>query len=125
MSGQALRVPDIDSGKWYTSQAAEEVVQVRTGRGLFWSLYATNTSGSTRYVWVFDNTASSGTVVTGPFPIAAGQALGMDLRYGIPFENGLRVAASSTHATFTATAANDMRYSVGYGVNARRKDGNN
>jgi hypothetical protein len=122
MSGIALQVPNGTSGEWYASQDAEEAVQIDTGRGVLWSLYVTNVNAADRYLWVFDSLASSGTVHCGPFKIAAGDGLGLNIGYGKPYETGLRVAASSTHAAFTASAGADFRINAGFGPNVKRKD---
>lgn len=122
MSAISLGTPGQDTGKWYCSQAAEKSVQVDTGRGLLWSLVICNLNAATRYFYVFDNTSAAGTVLAGPFAVAAGDTRGIDCRYGIQYETGLRVAASSTFGTFTDSGANDARYTVGYKRNIKRKD---
>lgn len=116
----ALQPPNMGLGTWYQSQAAEEVKQVATGRYVLNGLYVVNVSASTRYVWVFDNTASSGTVLCGPFPLATGAYISLHLPFGMKADTGIRVAASSTLATFTASAANDLMMTVGYSVNTAR-----
>jgi len=100
----------------YCSQAAEEARQLATGKGSLTSLYVVNVAAATRYVWVFDNTASSGTVLCGPFPVAAGQGLalgwpeGDDMNNSQPrYATGLRVASSTSASSFAASGAADFR----------------
>lgn len=103
---------------WYHSSAAEEVKQVKTGAGLLFGFIISNSNAAARIIYVFDNTASSGTVIIPPIPIqlltAVGSAIEVYLPYAIPFSTGLRIASSSTNATFTASASNDFRMSVLY-----------
>lgn len=115
-----LKPPSYGHGEWHVSQAADEVEQVHTGAGVVHSLYATNANAADRWLWVFDNTASSGTALLGPFLIPAGKYVSVDIAYGKEYSTGLRVAASSTHLTFTAAGANEHRFNVGYKPLSRR-----
>lgn len=122
MSRVALQPPSDKVGVWYISQAAEEVKQVATGRYTLSSLFVINLNASARYIWVFDNTASSGTVLCGPFKVAGSEQVSIEIPTGIVSEVGIRVAASSTGNVFTAAAADDFRMNVGYMPCSSRKD---
>lgn len=110
MSAVKIMPPDkAVGGKWYVSAAAEEHPQIVTGKGVLHRLAVFNSNAALRWVWVFDNTASSGTKVIGPFPLAADSGF-VDLTFltGVPFSTGLRVAASTSGTAFSASASNDL-----------------
>lgn len=119
MSATHIQVPTKPAvgGTWYSSQVAEEFKTVRTGAGMLNSIHVTNVSGSTRYVYVFDNTASSGAIILAVIPLTSGSRYQFYFMWGMPFKTGLRIAASSTLATFTPTAAPDLMMTVGYAIN--------
>jgi hypothetical protein len=104
---------------FYESSAAEEVVQIKATAGLLHGLHICNYNASARYVYLFDNaSASSGTALLPPIPLQALGAVGsmveVYLPVAIPFTAGLRVASSSTGATFTASTTSDFRMTVLY-----------
>jgi hypothetical protein len=103
---------------WYNSAAAEENKQVKTGAGLLYGFIVSNSNAAARFLYVFDNTSSSGTAIVPPIPIqatgAVGSAVEVWLPVGIPFSTGLRFASSSTNATFTASASSDLRITTLY-----------
>lgn len=118
MSGAVKLMPPDKAvgGSHYTSQSFEEAHTVVTGKGVLYGITIVNKNASQIYMWVFDNTASSGTRLTVPFPVPSGGIVsGSDL-FGKPFSNGLRVAASSTLGTFTALGANDISMEVDWVV---------
>lgn len=112
-------------GTWYVSQAAEEVKQVATGRYVLNTLYVINVAAAKRYIWVFDNTASSGTVLAGPLPVNSGDFVCLGADHGIGASTGIRVASSTTGDVFTASAGSDLRMMVGYSPTTNRRDQNN
>lgn len=94
---------------WYTSASVEESVQVKGSPGLLFSIAATNTNESARFLFLFDNaSAASGSLIFPPIPVAAGGQTVVALPFAIPFTAGLRVAASSTSEEFTAAAGDDI-----------------
>lgn len=89
---------------------------VRTGKGVLNKLYATSKNASTVYMYVFDGTSSSGSLLLPPVPITANQVVAVEDLYGIPFTTGLFVAFSSTLATFTVVATTDFAVEAGFAV---------
>lgn len=102
------------AGSWYQSQSAEDTKSVYTGKGCVHSISAINGNAAVRYLWVFDNTAASGTVLAGPFPIGINGSFTVQFPTGIPFSTGLFVAASTTPKTYTATGGTDCLFTIGY-----------
>lgn len=90
---------------WYVSSNAEATSAIKSGGGNVYSILVSNVSASTRYVWVFDNTAASGTKLLSPVQVAAGGIAAFDVPRGRPFTTGCMVASSSTHATFTGAGS--------------------
>lgn len=90
----------------YMSAAAEEKPTIKSTPGLLFNLDIANVDSADNYVWIFDNSAASGTALIPPFKIAAGELRHID--GPIKFTTGLTVAASSTHATYSATSASDL-----------------
>lgn len=103
-----------DSQRRYTSQAAEEARTVKAGGGRLYKLLVANVNASARYLYVFDNTASSGALLLPPIPVAASGLAEVTLPGGLRFSTALRFAASSTIATFTAAGANDVYVTAEY-----------
>lgn len=103
-----IDMPLGDITQQYVSAAAEEVRQVKTGAGRLVQLALTNVNAAARYAWIFDNTASSGTLALPPVALAIGETKIISLLVPKRFTTGLRVAASSTLATFTAAGAADL-----------------
>lgn len=101
---------------WYHSSAAEETKAVKSAPGLLFSLIVANYNAAARFVYVFDATSATGTPIVPPIPLAASGAVGsiqtVALPFAIEFDTGLFIAASSTGATYTAAAGNDIRMSV-------------
>jgi hypothetical protein len=106
------------TASWYNSSAAEENEQVKTGAGLLFGFIVSNSNAADRFLYVFDNTASSGTAIVPPIPLQptgdVGSAVEVWLPVAIPFATGLRFASSSTNATFTASSSSDLRLTVLY-----------
>lgn len=100
----------------YNSAAAEETKLLKTGAGILISLVVTNFNASARYIYIFDAVTATGTPIYPPIPLAAlgssGSVLAITLPFAVPFSTGCFVAASSTGATFTASAGNDIRMSA-------------
>lgn len=116
MSAVKIMPPDkAVGGRWYASQAAEEKKTVETGKGVLHRLAVFNSNASGRFLWVFDNTASSGTLLIAPIPLAANVGFA-DLTFltGIPFTTGLRVASSTSGTTFTASTTADLSITAGW-----------
>lgn len=100
----------------YNSAAAEETKQLKSGAGQLFSLTVTNFNAAVRYIYIFDSLTATGTPIMPPIPLqalgAVGSVVAICLPYGIPFSTGCFVATSSTGATFTASAGNDIRMSA-------------
>lgn len=97
----------------YHSGSAESAAQVATGPGYVSSLSVKNVSASTRYVYVFDGTSSSGTRIEGPFTLASGAGIALGFSdertaLGMRYTTGLYVGSSSTLATYTAAGGTDL-----------------
>lgn len=89
------------AGRYYASQSAEGAKNLITGAGALHKIIAINTAGATRYLYIYDNTAASGTILyRGTSIVAAGQS---DLTFalGMFCTTGLTIAPSTTQATFT------------------------
>lgn len=107
----------LESMNGYASAAAEEVKQVKAGAGRLFKLTAVNVNVAARYLYVFDSAAAdAGTLLIPPVPVPIGAAGSFDIsfQYGKKFALGLRVHASSTQATFTASAGADLLISASY-----------
>jgi hypothetical protein len=98
---------------WYNSAAAEEAVQIKASAGMLFGFVISNSNAADRFIYVFDNTASSGTLLVPPICLQptgeVGSAVEVFLPYAVPFATGLRIASSSTNATFTASSSSDLR----------------
>lgn len=110
----------------YQSTAAEEHKQVATGKGVAYSIAATNLSGSARYLFVFDGVGAV-TRIAPPVLVSPGETVNLTFEdLPVEFTAGLYLAASSTQSTFTASGANDFDFHVEYSVEggrvARRTD---
>lgn len=97
------------------SAAAEEVRQVKVGAGRLFRLTVVNVNVAARFLWVFDNaSASSGNPVIPPIALATGASMDIAFQFGRQFALGLRIHASSTQATFTASAGADFMSAVSF-----------
>lgn len=89
--------------------APAEVRQARTGGGMFHGLSATNVSGGTKYLYLFDsNGVSSGNLACAPLKVAAGDSVVVALAKPKPYANGLRMASSSASTPFTPSGSADF-----------------
>lgn len=96
---------------FYDGQSAVASAALRTGAGKLRTISVTNVSGSTRYLWLFDNAAAaSGNKVIAPRALDAGETrtIEWDANEAPEFENGLFAASSTTHGTFTQSVGNDF-----------------
>lgn len=94
---------------WYKSQAFEERKALVAGRGSLLELYVVNNAASTRYVYVFDNSASAAeTQLVGPFVLVAGGYLSINSEVGFPYEQGVVVASSTSLGSYVASGAADL-----------------
>lgn len=105
----------LENMKDYSSLNAEEVSTVKVGAGRLFRLSVVNVNASPRFIYVFDSaSADSGRLLVAPFQLAAGGSVDLTWGYGKQFTAGCRVHASSSQATFTASAGNDLRTSASY-----------
>lgn len=99
------------------SQTPEQTKAV-AGKGRMTSLIATNVSGSTKYLFAYDNAnAASGTILFGPIPVPAdGMVMlednALDSDDDVDFTNGIFIASSSTSWPFTASGTNDFMFNL-------------
>lgn len=115
MSAVSIMPPLQAVGSWYVSASAEEKKSVFTGKGMLDYLYIVNNSASVRYVWIYDNTAASGTQLHAPLVLPATSGfVCLDVRSGIAFGTGIYVASSSTLTTYTASSASDLQITCHY-----------
>lgn len=85
-------------------------LQVKAGSGLLFTVQANNSNGSTRYLQLFDSldAPANGEVPLQTTPIATTATGSLDFgTLGLPFNEGMWIALSSTEATLTLAAAND------------------
>ena len=98
---------------WYGSViAGEQKHTIKSGGGALWYLRVVNTTASTVYAFLFDNTADSGTAYVSnapPIAIAAHSQVELNQRWAMYFAVGLTVASSSTQVTYSAGGANDLQ----------------
>ena len=94
---------------WYSSPVAGELTKtLKTGRGRLHSIRVANTTASKIYVFVFDNTAASGTLLMPPIPVAANDHVYMTF-FQIAFATGCTVSASTTQTAYGAAGANSLQ----------------
>lgn len=106
--------------RWYRSALAGELTAtLRTGTGRLHYVRAFNTTAAKIYIFIFDNTAASGTLLVPPIPVAANDQTELST-FQIPFVTGCTVSASTTQTTYTAAGANAMHvfasHSGGFGT---------
>ena len=112
--------PNAPAGTWYKSPAAGEasklvVTSPLTGKpGMLHWVSAHNTSGSTLYLFVFDGTTASGTLLVGPLTCAANADISWDCRFAKPFSTGLFVAFSTSDSTYSVAGSTPGIFEVGY-----------
>ena len=109
------------TGSHYHSTAYEEKPLVHAGRGIFSGLCCTNKNASKVYLFVCDLATASGmslaNTILPPIEVDATDGFrAFEALYGVPFTNGLVVAASSTVATYTGLGSNDINIQVDYAV---------
>lgn len=74
----------------FVSNGAAVSGTAKSGAGFIFSLYARNDNASTTlYLWGFDNTAASGTLVFAPIKLTAGAQLFLDTTYFTSFGHSL------------------------------------
>lgn len=106
-----------EQARWYTSSAAESAAQVKAAPGRLLYLAISNSNAGVQYAYVFDNaSANSGTLLLPPLAIPAVGHLVIDLTKELqrPATAGIRVAQSSTQATFTLAGGTEFRISAAY-----------
>ena len=105
----------IATSKMYNPGTAVELVQVKTGAGYVMSLEALNVNAATRYLYLFDNTASTGALLIAPVKLTAGQSWQLSFPTPLTFTTGLRANISSGAAgVFTTSGANDLILTAQY-----------
>ena len=105
----------IDTSRQYGPGTALPLAQIKTGAGYLMSLQALNVNAAARYLYLFDNTASSGALICAPILLAIGGNGAIDFAIPRKFSTGLRYAASSGAAgTFTASATDDLIVTAQY-----------
>lgn len=99
----------------YGPGTALEAAQIKTGAGRLMSIEILNVNAAARYVYLFDNTASSGSLICAPILVAIGGNATRVFHVPRKFATGLRYAASSGAAgTFTASATADLIVTAQY-----------
>lgn len=99
----------------YVSPVAGELTKtLKTGVGYLQYLRACNTTATAIYVFVFDNTTASGTLLTAPIPVPANGHFELNA-YGIRFATGCTLSASTSQTTYTAAGANSLQVHALFG----------
>lgn len=99
---------------WYVSPVAGELtVTLKSGRGWLQFVRVCNTTASKIYVFVYDNTAASGTLLCPPIPVEANSQFFITT-LGYRFATGCTISASTTQTTYTAAGANSMQLHAAY-----------
>lgn len=112
---QVTQVPPThSSGAFYVSQAAEDTKGVVAGKAMVTRIRASNGNAAVRYLWAWDNTAASGTIVLAGIPVAIAGTAEVSFPFGRAVTTGLYVALSTTQKTYTATGATDGIFDVDY-----------
>lgn len=110
----------------YVSAAAEGTAQLFSGKGNLRSLAALSVAAAKRWVYVYDGTDATGTLIAGPFPVEAGQPLSItffdgdqapptkdELEHKLGhFSTGVFVGSSTSGTTYTASGAADFRFNA-------------
>lgn len=95
---------------YYASQAAEETKLIGSGHGILCSVFVFNVSASAKYVFIFDNTSATGTILAGPFPVEANQGIAISFTDSpVEFALGAFVASSTSASTYAASGTADFR----------------
>lgn len=93
---------------WYVSPLAGELTKtLKSVSGQLIYLRGCNTTASTIYIFVFDNTAASGTLLMPPIPVTANSQYEIKT-FSMRFATGCTVSASTTQTSYTAAGANAM-----------------
>lgn len=106
-----------DAVRWYSSAAAESQAQVKASAGRLVYLALSNSNAAVQYAYVFDNaSANSGTLLLPPLAVPAGGHILVNLGDNVSRNatSGIRVAQSSTQATFTLAVGTDFRIAAAY-----------
>jgi len=98
----------LDSQNQYFS-AAIEAANIKTGAGLLWSINVLNVNAAARYLYLFDATTSTGTMIVAPQLVGIGATVNLIFPMAKKFATALRFASSSGAAgTFTAAGTADF-----------------
>jgi hypothetical protein len=120
MSSIHLQAPNRRNGQRQDKSADyEEKRLIYTGKGVINSIYVVNKAGTKRYLFVCDATGAPTIANTLVPPIvlsATDGAASLEDLYGWEFTTGLYIATSTTVNVYTASAANDVNWSVKYAV---------
>lgn len=104
----------VDAQQNFAGVAAENG-QIKASAGKLINLQALNVNAAARFLYLFDNTASSGTLIMAPIPLAIGGWTNIQFDVPKEFFVGLRFAASSGAAgTFTASGTADLIVTAAY-----------
>lgn len=99
---------------WYVSPVAGELTKtLKSGAGFLQFIRVCNTTASKIYVFVFDNTAASGTLLCPPIPVEANSHVFMTT-LGWRFVTGCTVSASTTQTSYTGAGANSLQLHAAY-----------
>lgn len=116
-----LRPPSFPNGLWARTSGFGETLQVSQAKSILHTVYAINKNAAKVYLWIFNSAAgsTSGNPLIPPLTLTADDGyVSLDIQYGVPFSSGIYIAASSTLATFTALAANDVSILAGYSLDS-------
>lgn len=99
----------------YISPVAGELTKtLKTGVGRLHELRVANTTAAKIYVFVFDNTAASGTLLMAPIPVAANDQYIPPQMSQRSFATGCTISASTTQTSYTAAGANSLQIDAVY-----------
>lgn len=106
--------PAVGNGEWYCSSAYEKSKLVYTGAAVLHSVAVHNVGASAAYLWVFDGTTSSGTVILPPIKVPADGDVTVDIMYGRKCSTGIFIALSSSASSYSLIGSDEAWFAAGY-----------
>jgi hypothetical protein len=115
MGQQVTQIPPTHAtGTFYVSQAAEDTKSVYAGKAMVTRIAVANANAAARFIWAWDSTAASGTIILAGIPVSAAGFAEKAFPFGRAVATGLFVALSTTQKTYTATGGTDGVFDVDY-----------
>lgn len=95
---------------FYVSPVAGELTKtLKAAAGFLHYGRFVNTTAAKIYVFLFDNTAASGTLLCPPIPVAPNDQFEFKMVAALQYATGCTVSASTTPTSYTAAGANALQ----------------